>query len=65
MASKSKEKSPGPEIMETDKTQFQQTVSVKMYDAMEDLRKEKSFDSVQAMVRFAMGRFLRENGISI
>ncbi len=49
-------------ISEGATTTYHQTVSVNLYQALEELAKEKNFDTVQSLVRFALADFVKKNG---
>lgn len=50
-------------VTDESNTQFHQTLNTSLYGALEQLRKEKGLDSVQALVRFAMVEFAKKNGL--
>lgn len=50
-------------ITDESNIQFHQTLKTSLYGALEQLRKEKNMDSVQALIRFAMAEFAKKNGL--
>ena len=41
---------------------FNQTLSETLYNALDEIRAEKNFDTVQSLIRFMAADFVKKNG---